>query len=199
MPEYFGPGREGETPASGEDYRGYVGDVSNARSAPAKRKPQSHHRNWGIVPSPKAGSVSPLMWTPMMAGTPPPYPLPISQAVPMPYTVPSPHDVPIPQAFAMPASPMPHAVPILQVSVKSEPTLIMNKQCLWCVCRKGERKEFCRKGKAEEHLDKQHLSWFLPGAAISCPDEYCQYTLIWGSDHFKNRAPRSLPQTHSCV
>ena len=167
-------------------------EMCRTPGAPTKRKPQSHHRDWGIVPSPKPEPTSPLMWTPMMHGTPPP-----------PYSYPTSQAYPISQAF-----PMPHTPLMPQVFVKSEPTLITNKQCLWCVCQKGGCKEFCRKGKVQEHLDKQHLSWFSPGAAISCPDDYCRNTLIWSSNHFKNhvdlvhRAPRSYPsqpQTHSCA
>lgn len=150
------------------------------------------------MPSPKAETISHLMWTHIMQETPsPPYPYLASQGCPMPFAIPTTY-----------AFPMSHQPSVSQVSMKSEPTLITNKQCLWCVCRKGEFKEFCWEGKAEEYLNKQYLSWFSPGAAIPCLDEYCQHTLIWGSDNFKRheqevyRAPRLLSsplQTHSCA
>ena len=178
-------------------------EICRTPGAPTRRKPQFNHCDWGIMPSPKAESISHLMWTHMMQETSSPsYPYLASQGYLMPFAIPTTYAVPMQYAF-----PKSHPPSMSQVSMKSEPTLITNKQCLCCVCWKGEYKEFCRKGKAEEHLNKQYLSWFSPGAAIPCPDEYCKHALIWGSDHFKrheqevHRAPRSvsLPlQTHSC-
>jgi hypothetical protein len=81
-------------------------------------------------------------------------------------------------------------------SLGAKPVQIPNTGCIFCFCKLGHERDFCRPFKAREHLESQHLSKFAFDSLIPCPDrQYCSGVVLYGHDHFKNH----LEKTHGCV
>jgi hypothetical protein len=76
------------------------------------------------------------------------------------------------------------------------PIVITNKECIFCICKTGQRRGFCRPRKAREHVENQHLRFFRDDDLIPCPDPSCRLSglILYGHSHFKNH----LASIHGC-
>jgi hypothetical protein len=76
------------------------------------------------------------------------------------------------------------------------PIMITNSECIFCVCKTGQSRPFCRARKAREHVERQHLVFFRQDDLIPCPDPYCRLSgiVLFGHLHFKNHASK----VHGC-
>jgi hypothetical protein len=76
------------------------------------------------------------------------------------------------------------------------PTLVTNKQCIFCICKTHQVKDFCRPRKAREHVETQHLRYFGKDELIPCPDEFCRLSgiVLFGHTHFKSH----VQTMHKC-
>jgi hypothetical protein len=76
------------------------------------------------------------------------------------------------------------------------PMVLTDTDCIFCICKTGQRKSFSRARKAREHVEYQHLRFFRDDDIIPCPDPYCRGSgvVIFGLSHFKNH----VLQVHKC-
>jgi hypothetical protein len=67
---------------------------------------------------------------------------------------------------------------------------------IFCVCRTGQPRRFCRPRKVREHVERQHLVFFGLEDLIPCPDEHRRLSgiVLFGHLHFKNHVSR----VHGC-
>jgi hypothetical protein len=79
---------------------------------------------------------------------------------------------------------------------KIAPIAVTNKECIFCICKTGQRQQFSRPRKVREHVERQHLRFFRDDDLIPCPDSYCRSSgiVIFGHSHFKNH----VATVHGC-
>lgn len=71
-----------------------------------------------------------------------------------------------------------------------------NNECIFCVRKVGQSRQFCRSRKAREYVERQHLVFFGQDNLIPCPEPYCRLSgiVLFGHLHFKNH----VSKVHGC-
>jgi len=92
--------------------------------------------------------------------------------------------------------PSPELTPKASPEPLPAPIMIANNECIFCVCKTGLSRPFCRARKAREHVERQHLVFFRQDDLIPCPDPFCRLSgiVLFGHLHFKNH----LSKVHGC-
>ena len=92
--------------------------------------------------------------------------------------------------------PTPGLTPKVSPEPIPAPIMITNNKCIFCVCKTGQSRSFCRARKAREHVERQHLVFFEQDDLIPCPDPYCRLSgiVLFGHLHFKNH----VSNVHGC-
>lgn len=85
-------------------------------------------------------------------------------------------------------TPPPELVPNYEQEQKLGPMLLANTDCIFCICKTGQRKTFSRPRKAREHVEYQHLRFFREDDLIPCPDPYYRLSgiVLYSISYFKN-------------